>query len=169
MLKAPKSVRPPVSRRSFFANFKTHLTAPSKPLKEFNTRQPKFLEPGAFMPPDLQGLLQGIGFYCNNDNEVFSCGWSEYDDNKAYPSISTRIPQSPEEAEDEEQYSSPANSNMSSADDDFKGVMSSGSEFPTRMNNDGSDDDDAVVSFNILFSPSFPSIASPCLSIYDSL
>ncbi|KAK0127462.1 CSN-associated deubiquitinating enzyme Ubp12 [Cadophora gregata f. sp. sojae] len=100
------------------------------PLETFNKRRPAFMTLGSHLEPSLQNLFKLS--YFSNGKEMIPTGWSTVDDEKTYPSLSSRIQrQDSDSIDDSDAAGSPTGSESSN-----------GINVPTRMNDESSEEDD---------------------------
>ncbi|KAF4635752.1 hypothetical protein G7Y89_g2337 [Cudoniella acicularis] len=115
----------------------------SKPLKAFNKRRPKFINPGSYLNPELQNLFE-LGYF-GGGKELIPSGWNVVDEDKAYPSLASRMPQVPSTVDDSlngfEAGNGQAQSDSSGDDDNF---ATNGFSNQTRMNDEESSDEDEL-------------------------
>lgn len=114
--------------------------ADTKILKVFNHRRPGFVDPEAFIHPELNQLFDLAYFHENSDGSV-PTGWQKLEGyNRTHPKVSDRIPESSTEDVDEaspESWNSTASGNEDSSDEDG----SKDEPAATRMNDESSEDD----------------------------
>ncbi|KAI9639992.1 hypothetical protein NHQ30_011551 [Ciborinia camelliae] len=117
---------------------------PSAPLKTFDTRRPKWVDPEAFLLPELQNIFDVC--YVPGIKGHMPTGWNDHFDTDVYKRISERNPQVPQMNDDDTSYGYDAiNSRAGSisskssreGSDDVNGFIPA----PTRMNEESSDDD----------------------------
>jgi ubiquitin carboxyl-terminal hydrolase 4/11/15 len=123
----------------------------SKVLKHFNHRRPAFVDPEAFIDPELNQLFELTYFHENSDGSV-PTGWHKLDNySRSLPKVSDRIPESSTEDGDgasPESWNSTASGNDDSSDED----AAKDEPDVTRMNDESSEEDmpkGARVSFMI--------------------
>ncbi|KAH7413007.1 hypothetical protein BKA64DRAFT_567146 [Cadophora sp. MPI-SDFR-AT-0126] len=100
------------------------------PLETFNKRRPAFMTPGSHLDPSLQNLFRLS--YFSNGKEMIPIGWSTVDEDKTYPSLSSRI-----QSQDTE-----SNDGSDAAGSPTGSESSNGINGPTRMNDESSEEDD---------------------------
>ncbi|UKZ80751.1 hypothetical protein TrVFT333_008515 [Trichoderma virens FT-333] len=119
------------------------LPLPNQPqlLRQFNTQRPKFVQPGEFLDPELQGLFELSYFAATADGPV-PTGWSNVDNSRTLPKLADRIPEPPaKEDEDQpspESWNSTASGNEESSNEDESPQQES---VQTRMADESSEDD----------------------------
>lgn len=119
----------------------------SAPLKVFNSRRPRWVDPAEFLSPELQNLFE-ISYIVDSKGGI-PTAWAVNLDSTRYPKISERNPQVHQSNEDD-------TANDYDAVDSTSGSVSSkssreGSDDPngfapsmTRMNEESTSDDDAL-------------------------
>ncbi|TVY17333.1 putative ubiquitin carboxyl-terminal hydrolase 12, partial [Lachnellula arida] len=124
-----KSAKPVEKEKSLF------------PLKRFNNRRPKFLAPGSFLEPELQNLFT-LGYF-STPNEPIPTGWNPVDEEKTYPTLSSRMPE-PRDMRDGSSDSFGDGHTGSDSDeaDSFQRRSSNGFAGQTRMNDESSEEDE---------------------------
>ncbi|KAL3417342.1 ubiquitin carboxyl-terminal hydrolase [Phlyctema vagabunda] len=103
----------------------------SSPRRVFNGTRPKFLDPGSFLTPELQNAFD-MSYY-SGTKELIPLGWNSIDEDKVYPSLSSRSPASPMD-------DSASNDRASTSSDDSTLISSTTSN--TRMTEESSDEDE---------------------------
>jgi ubiquitin carboxyl-terminal hydrolase 4/11 len=110
------------------------------PLKKFNNRRPNFLAPGSFLEPELQNLFN-LGYF-STSNELIPTGWNPVDEDKTYPTLSSRIPEPREMRHGSlDSYEDGRTGSDSDEGDDFR-RRSNGFSEQTRMNDESSEEDE---------------------------
>ena len=109
------------------------------PLRTFNKRRPKFIEPGSYLDAQFQNMFSLS--YFTGSKELVPSGWNILDEDKKYPLLSSRAPQlmRRESTIDYQQDRSRSGSSDSSGDM-FRHHNSFSNQ--TRMNEETSDEDD---------------------------
>jgi len=110
-----------------------------QPYKATN-RRPKFVDPTRYLNPALQNMF--VLGYMSNGKEMIPTGWNSVDEDKTYPTLSSRSPQLPQEVDDNSSNGSEAseqNSSESSEDTRFPN-----NHFATRMNEESDEDEPEV-------------------------
>ena len=113
----------------------------SQPAITFNKRRPKFVVPGAWLDPQMQNLFEM--HYFQGSKELVPTGWQAVDEDKTYPTLSSRNVQQPSDVDQEstndfEMTSGPAGSESSDEDDDSS---SPGFDSSTRIVDESSEDE----------------------------
>ncbi|KAL7918893.1 hypothetical protein ACQKWADRAFT_302851 [Trichoderma austrokoningii] len=121
------------------------LPLPHQPqlLRRFNAQRPKFVQPGEFLDPELQGLFE-LSYFVNQSDGSVPTGWGSVTDNhKTLPRLSDRIPEPPTKEEEEDEPSPESwNSTASGNEDSSNSSESPQPESPqTRMVEESSGDD----------------------------
>ncbi|RDA90676.1 hypothetical protein CP533_4663 [Ophiocordyceps camponoti-saundersi (nom. inval.)] len=62
----------------------------SNPLKHFNRRRPRFVDPEVFLDPELQNLFE-LCFFRNNSDGLVPTGWSVFENGSALEKLSDRV------------------------------------------------------------------------------
>ncbi|KAL9489372.1 hypothetical protein ACSS6W_001649 [Trichoderma asperelloides] len=118
------------------------LPLPHQPqlLRRFNAQRPKFVQPGEFLDPELQGLFE-LSYFASQTDGPVPTGWGVVDNHKTLPRLTDRIPEPPTKEEDEpspESWNSTASGNEDSSNED----ESPQPESPqTRMMDESSEDE----------------------------
>jgi ubiquitin carboxyl-terminal hydrolase 4/11/15 len=116
----------------------------SRPVGSFNLRRPAFIDPKVYVPPALQNLFEPCYF---STKEPVPTGWSNVDDDRAYPTLASRNPPEPESNDEESSYGSEArNSRAGSEDSRSSNSSSKGGEYTNYeaskpYDRDGTDED----------------------------
>lgn len=110
----------------------------------FNKRRPKFVEPGSYLDGDFQNIFDLCYF---SGKELVPSGWNVIDDDKTYPSLSSRNPQvfqnADESEDDQDMTNGRAASDTSNEDGNAHyGAFSS----TTRMADEDESDEDEIAS-----------------------
>ncbi|KAH6610302.1 hypothetical protein Trco_000322 [Trichoderma cornu-damae] len=119
------------------------LPLPNQPqlLRQFNAHRPKFVQPGEFLDPELQGLFE-LSYFASQSDGFVPTGWAHVDNNKALPKLADRIPESPSKEEEDqpspESWNSTASGNDDSSNDDESPRLES---VQTRMMDESSEED----------------------------
>ena len=116
------------------------LTSPSsKPYLVFNKRRPKFMEPGAFIDGQFQNMFELCYF---STNEFVPAGWQAVDEDKSFPTISSRNPHLHQEDELEDDHDM-ANGRAASesSNEDYHPETYSNTE---GVNDESSEEDESV-------------------------
>jgi ubiquitin carboxyl-terminal hydrolase 4/11/15 len=121
------------------------LDLPHKPgiLRQFNTKRPAFLDPDAFLDPELQNLFELSYFFEGSDGPV-PTGWSSVDNHRQLPKLADRMPQQSAENDEgsPESWGSTASGNEESSNEDAPQLSKSEST-ETRMADESSEGDDS--------------------------
>ncbi|EHK99914.1 putative ubiquitin carboxyl-terminal hydrolase 12 [Glarea lozoyensis 74030] len=111
------------------------------PLRAFNKRRPKLLDPSSHLNPRLQNMFS-LGHFAA-DKEMIPSGWNCVDDDKSYSPLSDRLPKvksASDNGSEEFELDSPrGNSESSIEDNSFRSDVQSNQ---TRMNEESSDEDE---------------------------
>jgi hypothetical protein len=140
---APKHLQATNFRKEPFSNqaFIGLTDFISTPLKAFNKRRPKFVEPGSYLNPSLQNMF-ALGYF-SGSKEMIPSGWNVVDDDKTYPSLESRAPplaQSFGDSPDGFESSNGRSRSESSVEDDT--FQSGPYSTQTRMNDESSSEDE---------------------------
>lgn len=108
---------------------------PSKP--SFNTRRPKFLQPNAYLAPELQNLFT-LGYF-RGVKELVPTGWNQIDEDKSFPTLASRSPQLEQTEDSGTDIDTPAGQEGSETSDDNH-FHDNGYGSTTRMNEEDEDD-----------------------------
>ena len=153
----------------------------SSPTPTFNKRRPKFLDPSVYLTPSLQNMFELC--YFTNSKEMIPSGWMAVDEDKTYPSLSSRNPQvqQPVDNDSENGYEG-SHSRAESESSDDNGYHGNAYSNTTRMTEETSeeeeDEDDVVAAppkvssifrINLLHSRSLISNLLPtfCVTLSD--
>lgn len=120
------------------------LPLPNQPqlLRHFNTQRPKFIQPGEFLDPELQGLFE-LSYFASQTDGPVPTGWANVDHNRTLPRLADRIPEPPSKEEDEpspESWNSTASGNEDSSNED-ESPQPDAESAPTRMMDESSEED----------------------------
>ncbi|OTA01799.1 ubiquitin carboxyl-terminal hydrolase, putative [Trichoderma parareesei] len=118
------------------------LPLPNQPqlLRQFNSQRPKFIQPGEFLDPELQGLFE-LSYFANRTDGTVPTGWTNVDNNKTLPKLADRIPEDQREEEDQpspESWNSTASGNEESSNEEENPQQESSQ---TRMTDESSEED----------------------------
>ncbi|TAQ84249.1 hypothetical protein B7494_g7427 [Chlorociboria aeruginascens] len=118
----------------------TEIEAP-KPLKNFNTRRPGFLKQGSYLNPDLQGMFD-LCYFQGSKEELVPSGWNIVNDDKIFPTLSSRNPHlqhtMDDDSVDHDMRNDHSGSETSNEDDGLNDLTYSST---TRMNEESSEDE----------------------------
>jgi ubiquitin carboxyl-terminal hydrolase 4/11/15 len=108
-----------------------------------NGPRPKFISPKSYLKPSLQNMFE-VGYF-SGSKEMVPSGWNHIDEDKAYPSISSRNPQ-PEKSADEDSINGfgPKETREGSESSDEAPYTGGTYDAITRGNEESSDEDEAV-------------------------
>ncbi|KAH7329234.1 hypothetical protein B0I35DRAFT_456639 [Stachybotrys elegans] len=110
----------------------------SQVLRRFNTQRPKFVDPEAYLPAELQGLFE-LAYFSEGQSGHVPSGWSQVE-NPNLPKLSDRIPErstEDEDAETPESWDGIASGNEESSNED----ESKAGPNQTRMAEESSEED----------------------------
>jgi ubiquitin carboxyl-terminal hydrolase 4/11/15 len=118
------------------------LPLPNQPqlLRHFNSQRPKFIQPGEFLDPELQGLFE-LSYFANRTDGTVPTGWTNVDNHKTLPKLADRIPEDRREEEDQpspESWNSTASGNEESSNEEENPQQESSQ---TRMADESSEED----------------------------
>ncbi|KAL7798354.1 hypothetical protein V8C37DRAFT_417802 [Trichoderma ceciliae] len=115
---------------------------PNQPqlLRRFNAQRPKFIQPGEFLDPELQGLFE-LSYFASQSDGPVPTGWGNVENNKTLPRLADRIPEPLTKEEDQpspESWNSTASGNEDSSNEDESPQPES---VQTRMMDESSEED----------------------------
>lgn len=103
-------------------------------------RRPRFVNPKHHLPGEMQNLFQ-LGYFTEGKS-VIPTGWSTVDENRKFPTLSSREPQPEIVDEEESTAQDDAADNETSEEDSEEDARNKLSEdAPTRMNEESSEDE----------------------------
>lgn len=151
------------------------LPLPNRPqlIRHFNAQRPKFIQPGEFLDPELQGLFE-LSYFASQADGPVPTGWANVENNKTLPKLADRIPEPPTREEEDqpspESWNSTASGNEESSNEDDSPQQESSQ---TRMMDESSEEDvphGTRVSFFLVFSVVvFPSMSQLSANEIDGL
>ncbi|RFU72417.1 hypothetical protein TARUN_9848 [Trichoderma arundinaceum] len=118
------------------------LPLPNQPqlLRQFNNQRPKFIQPGEFLDPELQGLFE-LSYFASQTEGPVPTGWANVDNNRTLPKLLDRVPEELSKEEDQpspESWNSTASGNEDSSNDEESPQPESSQ---TRMMDESSEED----------------------------
>lgn len=135
------------------ANRKAFSSSQPRPLKEFNKRRPRWVDPQEFLPGSLQNLFE-LSYFSdynsfNTAPSLIPSGWRSIEDDSALPRLSSRAPVA--DMSDQEDAPTPSTlANGTGTDNDSSGDESVRQppvvQAPTRMVDEGESDEDELAS-----------------------
>lgn len=113
-------------------------------LGNFNKRRPKFMVPKSYLNPSLQNMFE-VGYF-GNSKEMIPSGWNSVDEEKSYPSITSRNPQVQQQEDDDSTNGYKGlGSRTGSESGDENNNFNSNSTGSTRMTEESEEDEDPPV------------------------
>lgn len=117
----------------------------------FNSRRQAFMQPNSYIPAELQNMFS-MGYFVGQ-KEYIPTGWHTVDEDKTYPSLSSRNPYLPQGVESSSTSGYEVSVSQAGSDTSEVGFASN-----TRMNDESSDEDEDI-----------PAIIQPVVSSLISL
>ncbi|KAK2595762.1 hypothetical protein QQS21_006588 [Conoideocrella luteorostrata] len=119
-----------------------------KILKHFNLDAPKWVNPEAFLKPELQNLFE-LCYFKNDSDGPVPTGWSGVDNTRTLPKLSDRIPAEPSVKDGDEVSPESSNSAASGNEESGDEQVTTPASSHTRMMEESSEEDpQPAVKFN---------------------
>lgn len=112
----------------------------------FRKQRPKFIDPTSQLDPSFQNIFE-LGYF-SGAKEMIPTGWSSVDDDKVYPSLSSRAPQTPEPLDEDPSNPFENDNGRSDSESSDEGFRDNDFAKPpnTRMTEESSDEDEDPIS-----------------------